>query len=255
MLRRLGNKKKILPHLLPLFPECKTFIDMFMGTGSVSFAMIKRCNYVFANDIENEIFNLYQVLKNDKDELIKQLQIMPVHNGLFQHWRHNKESEAVMKAVRFLFLSNFGYMGVSEALRFGMVKSKKILLNNIEEVFRKIQNVQFLNYDFREVLKKIEIKNIQNAFLYCDPPYLNTTSNYNSEWKLQDTEDLFQICMDSGLRFAISEFENPIIVDMAKSSGLKVNHVIERKSLRNRNNEILITNYSTAKQRLLFYGT
>jgi site-specific DNA-adenine methylase len=39
MLRRLGNKTRLLPKLLALFPEqITTFIDMFMGSGVVTSA-------------------------------------------------------------------------------------------------------------------------------------------------------------------------------------------------------------------------
>ena len=33
----MGNKYKLLKHILPLFPKtCKTFIDLFGGSGTVS---------------------------------------------------------------------------------------------------------------------------------------------------------------------------------------------------------------------------
>lgn len=256
MLRRLGNKKKLVPKLISMFPECRTFIDMFMGTGAVSFAMIDRCKYIFANDIDNEIFNLYQVLRLQKDDLIEQLQIMPIHNELFQHWKHNQEVEPVMRAVRFLFLSNFGYMGKQDTMLFAVPNNdKKILFKNIENIFKNIQHVKFMNFDFRKVINKISFRQISDklkAFLYCDPPYLETGNNYNSSWTEQDTADLFNICVESGLRFAISEFDNPVILDMAARYDLQVSIVDERRTMKNRNTEILITNYSPPCQRELF---
>lgn len=49
MLRRLGNKTRLLPKLLEFFPnDIQTFIDMFMGSGAVTFAMVERCKYVIA---------------------------------------------------------------------------------------------------------------------------------------------------------------------------------------------------------------
>jgi len=255
MLRRLGKKTKLLPELLPLFPDCSTFVDLFMGSGAVSFAMVSRCKYIFANDIENDIFNLYQVLLSQKDELVKQLQIMPIHNALFQHWRKNEEADPVIKAVRFLFLSNFSVMGTGNSLCIIMQSDKKVLLSKIENVFKLAQNIKFTNCDFRDILKKIVFKDnneINKTFLYADPPYLNTGSNYNTTWTEQDTRDLFKVCMDSGLRFAISEFDNPVIIEIAKSYDLNINYLKERQTLKSRNTEILITNYHANRQRRLF---
>ena len=46
MLNRIGNKSKLLPSLLPLFPAgATTFIDLFAGSLSVSFAMLDRAKY------------------------------------------------------------------------------------------------------------------------------------------------------------------------------------------------------------------
>ena len=40
-LNRMGNKRRILKELMAVFPEnINTFVDMFMGSGTVSFAMI-----------------------------------------------------------------------------------------------------------------------------------------------------------------------------------------------------------------------
>ena len=47
MLNRIGNKSKLLPSLLPLFPAgATTFIDLFAGSLSVSFAMLDRAKKV-----------------------------------------------------------------------------------------------------------------------------------------------------------------------------------------------------------------
>lgn len=80
------------------------------------------------------------------------------------------------------------------------------------------------------------------TFIYADPPYLGTTSNYNlPKWTESDANDLIDICKNTDLKMAISEFDNPKILEMAK--GLNVYQIGERKNLKNRRSEILITNY------------
>lgn len=131
---------------------------------------------------------------------------------------------------------------------FQLSNSKQIIINNINKTHTIIQDCNFLNTDFRNVLKKISFKNnleLQKVFLYCDPPYLNTTNNYSNSFTEQDTIDLFEICVNSGIKFAISEFDNEFVKDLALKYGLNIIPIKERRTLNNRNTEILITNYES----------
>jgi DNA adenine methylase len=122
------------------------------------------------------------------------------------------------------------------------------LLKDIESTKAKIANVQFTNCDFRDMLAKIQFK--QDAFIYCDPPYVGTVDNYSHSFTKKDSIDLFDMLCKSGQQFAYSEFDTPFIIEQAKSRGLYVNYIKARKTISNRNTEILITNYH--KQTNLF---
>jgi DNA adenine methylase len=115
-------------------------------------------------------------------------------------------------------------------------------------------DVRFMNVDFREVIKKIAFKDKtgkNNAFIYCDPPYLDTTNNYQTGFTPKDSEDLFQMLIGSGCKFAISEFDHPKIMELAELHKLNIEIIGERENLKNRRVEILVTNYKT--QGKLFY--
>lgn len=258
MLRRLGNKTRLLPKLLPLFPEkITTFIDMFMGSGAVTFAMVDRAKYIIANDKDEEVFNLFMVLREHKDELIEAIKIMPIHEALFNHWKQQQEHDCVWRATRFLMLSNFGLYGKPETLRIGERNDKDSILNNIIGGFDSIRHVQFLCADFRNIFSKIEWKERtpEHAFIYSDPPYIGTDNNYQESFTEQDTQDLFEILVKSGIRFAISEFDNQFVLELAEKHGLHVTELGERRNLKNRRTEILITNYKTTpRQSSLFDG-
>ena len=105
--------------------------------------------------------------------------------------------------------------------------------------------------DFRLVLAKIAFRREEErslAFIYADPPYLSTKNNYSQGFTEQDTQDLFKILVESNIRFALSEFDNPIILDLASDYGLNVIEIGERNNMKNRRTEILVTNYK--KQQL-----
>lgn len=244
-LHRIGNKRKILPELLQCFPrDISMFIDVFMGSGTISLAMVNRCKYVIANDKDDDIFNLFLVVKERKDELCEALIRMPQHYSLLQYWRKHTENDPVFKAVRFLLLSNFCSYGKQETLQFGALNTKDNILSNIERYFEKISRIQFMSCDFRNILNNIlKIQDDKNCFLYSDPPYLDTTNNYQHGFTEQDAADLFTMNVKSGRRFAISEFAHPIILCLAKQHNLIVTTLKNVKTIGKRNNEILITNY------------
>ena len=132
--------------------------------------------------------------------------------------------------------------------------SKKISIQNIKKWWRFFvsnsdTSVKLLCSDFRCVLKQISLgdSNPKSTFVYADPPYLNTQNNYDTpEWCEKDLIDLFDILIGSGLKFGISEFSNPVVCELALSHNLNILQIGERQTLKRRNTEILITNYSNS---------
>lgn len=246
ILNRLGNKSRIAQDIIKHFPKHRTFIDMFFGAGGIFFNK-PLADYNFCNDVDDDIFNLYHVLQNNKDELIKQLEIMPISESLMKYWNNNIESDPMKKAVRFLMLSNFGYMGKPNTMVFGQSygNQKKSTLSKMEATFERIKFAQFMCCDFRKVLSKVQFRDNENeAFVYADPPYIGTDNNYSQSFTENDIIDLFDILINSGIKFAASEFDNEFILDLAKQNNLNIITIGERQNMKNRRTEILITNYT-----------
>lgn len=239
-----------------MFPEnITTFIDMFMGSGAVTFAMVDRVKHIIANDNDDDVFNLFMVVKNRKDDLVQAVEMMPSHESLFKYWKAQQEHDPIWRAVRFLLLSNFGYMGKPNTFRTRVGNDKARLLENIESGFLRINHVSFIQHDFRDVLGVVSFRRPAHekpkAFVYADPPYFGTVHEYQHSFSKQDTEDLFASLAGSGIRFAISEFDHPFVLDLAKKHGLTVTTLGERQNIRNRRTELLITNYDPAQKQVL----
>lgn len=248
ILRRLGNKSKIAQDVIKHFPEHKIYIDMFFGAGGIFFNKPK-AKYNILNDIDSDVFNLYNVVSNSKDELKEAFEIMPIHSDLFDYWKQNKEVEPIRKAVRFLMLSNFGYMGKPDTLKMVCGNEKTQFYKYYEATYEKIKDCRFMNYDFRKVLNKIDYVSydpVKSAFIYADPPYLGTGNNYKEIFTEQDSEDLFELLVNSGLMFAMSEFDSKFILNQAKQRNLNIIYIGERQNMKNRKTEILVTNYKKA---------
>jgi DNA adenine methylase len=115
ILRRLGNKKKIAKEIQKYFPEHKIYIEPFFGAGGMFFNKPK-AKYNIVNDLDSDVFNLFQVVMNEKEELERAFYMMPIHSDLLNYWKQNKETEPIKKALRFLFLSNLTFMGAGSVI-------------------------------------------------------------------------------------------------------------------------------------------
>ena len=65
-----------------------------------------KAKFNIVNDLDSDVFNLFQVVSNQKEELEAQYKLMPIHSDLLEYWKKNNETEPIKKALRFLFLSN-----------------------------------------------------------------------------------------------------------------------------------------------------
>ena len=252
ILRRLGNKNKIAKEIQKHFPPHKIYIEPFFGAGGMFFNKPK-AKYNIVNDMDSDVFNLFQVVMNQKEELLNYLELMPYDQNLFEYWKINKEIEAIPKAARFLFLSNMSYLGKSDTMKIMFCTSLNSLMKNINGC-NNFSRTKFSNLDFRKFLNAIEYKkdgrnDEKKTLIYNDPPYLGTGNNYNANnWNEKDALDLFSENIklgERGAKFAISEFNNPFILDLAKQYNLEVITIGERQNLKNRRTEILIVNYES----------
>ena len=130
ILRRLGNKSQIADKIIPYFPTHKIYIEPFFGAGGMFFNKPK-AQYNIVNDIDSDVFNLFQVVSNQKEELEKAFFEMPIHSDLLEYWKANKETDSIRRALRFLFLSNFTLNGTGSCIRFISGDPRGFLLNNL----------------------------------------------------------------------------------------------------------------------------
>jgi DNA adenine methylase len=243
ILRRLGNKSQIADEIQKYFPQHRIYAEPFFGAGGMFFNK-QKVKYNIVNDLDSDVFNLFQVVINRKDELIEAFKLMPVHYSLLKHWVKNKEEDEIKKALRFIFLSNFTFLGKQDTIAYGTENPKSIFINKIQPTFDLIKDVQFYSGDFRKFFSILRDRNNEDTFIYCDPPYLNTVDKYEMvEWIETDCSDLFDCLIETGCKFAYSEFDHPFILEQAEKRGLNVIVIGERQNLKNRRTEILVTNY------------
>jgi len=249
ILRRLGNKSKLAADIIQYFPSHKIYIEPFFGAGGMFFNKPK-AQYNIVNDIDSDVFNLFQVVSNKKEELEKAFFEMPIHSDLLEYWKENEETDSIRRALRLLLLSNFTFNGAGSTIVFGGSKSvikshKNNFYNALEKTNKLLFDVQFANFDFRKFLNSLMFhdEELNNTFIYADKPYSNTDNNYSTNWNNQDDIDLLQVLDSTGCKYSVSEFEGSHFESLALEKGLNKIVIGERQNLKNRRVEILLCNY------------
>lgn len=255
ILRRLGNKSKIAKEIIKYFPPHKIYIEPFFGAGGMFFNKPK-AKYNIVNDIDSDVFNLFMVVMNQKDELERAFYMMPIHSDLLKYWKQHEETDPIKKALRFLLMSNFLLFGNNGSLKWSARNEKEQVFENINKTFEMLYGVRFNNCDFRKFIKDLQINgtdiDADETIIYSDPPYLLSSDNYSDSFTEQDSIDLFNCLQETGCKWAMSEFDNPFIIDQAKQRNCHVHIIGARQNLKNRRTEILITNYEPTQQLNIF---
>ena len=227
----MGNKFNLLPQMLPYFPkDINTFYDLFGGSATVSMN-VKAKKYV-VNDLNNHIYNLYEMFKNKSaDEIIYYCEQMRDNYGFTKDIASRKifvplNKEPFYKCRDYLNEnpSTLGYYFLSfysfcNQFRFSKGKlnisagngyfkdESKILIKDTCSFFIR-DNVLSFNKSYND-FTEFEL----DSFVYMDVPYCNTNAMYNGEtdlvddWNEESDYEFFRYCEmlnEKGIKFAIS---------------------------------------------------
>lgn len=247
-LTRLGNKKRIASKLFTYFPQHVMRITLFFGAGG-EFFELPRAQYNIINDLDQDVFNLFWCITEQESSLIEAIKYTPIDDTLLKHWRHYVPNDRIQQAVRFLLISNFTYLGKGDTIRYGLGNEKKNLITEIKKCRLALGDSRIMSEDFRNVIPKIsfspKVLPKSKAFVYMDPVYLDTEHFYKvPKWTEEDTFDCFEIMENSGIKCAMSEFDHPFVLREANKRGMNVIPIQNRRNIKNRRTELLITNYS-----------
>ncbi len=289
----VGDKYKLITEIKTHFPtQINKFIEPFTGGGSVFLNVDAKEFHL--NDIDSYIVGLHKYLLSQKDnseaffqkvdEKIKhygfsrsyQEDIVP--SALRQEYKKtyyakfNKEAYTQLKVdfnaapeTDFELLYLLLIYGFNRMLRFnrkgffnvpvGNVDFNKNVVTALNNYFdlNKKKKANWSNQDYKEFLQTIDIQ--QDDFIYFDPPYLITFSEYNKIWNEEIEKEFIETLEDlnkKGIKFAVSNVthykgrENRIFADWAEKYHvfpIKSNYISYHDNSIKKFQEVLVTNY------------
>lgn len=241
----VGDKYKLLPQLLKVFPtNINNFYEPFIGGGSV-FLNVKAKKYIL-NDVDENLINIHRMLmsfSSNKEDFFSQVSALINKYNLSRSYIDDVVPEALKKEFKKTYFARFnrsGYQnlrshlnesdskdplmlyvlliyGFNRMLRFNSQGDFNIPVGNVDfnkNVYAALVNyfdvvskkhINFSNNDFTEFIK--EIKFASNDFVYVDPPYLITATEYNKIWDDSKEETLLNMLTElnnKNIRFALS---------------------------------------------------
>ena len=272
VLKWVGGKRQLISDIEPLIPESiSTYVEPFVGGGAVLFHLQPKKAII--NDYNQELMNVYQVIKDKPNELIEVLQ---EHKGLnsedyFYEIRSLDRSENyenmtdVEKAGRVIYLNKTCFNGLFRVNRAGFFNTpygkyknpsivNEVTIKAVSNYFNSAK-IKFLTGDYKEALRRLR----RGAFVYFDPPYVPISSSssftgytehgfdYEKQVELRDE------CLklhNRGVKFLQSNSYSPEILELYSDQKVFNIEIVKAKrsinsqvDKRGEISEVLIYNY------------
>ena len=289
----VGDKYKLMGQLEALFPKkINNFYEPFTGGGTV-FLNVQAKKY-FLNDIDKNLMDIHKLLLKssvDQNRFFREVEKIIEQYNLSHSYKKDIVPDSLKRKFKKTYYARFNKQGY-EKLRHQANRNKKnnplilyILLiygfnrmlrfnsagkfnlpvgnvdfnRNVERAlndyftFVKNADVQFTSMDFKKFFKNRAFS--KSDFVYLDPPYLITDSEYNKLWGTKQETDLLSLLdglNKTGVKFALSnvidykEKKNRLLMEWMQKYNIhqiKSNYISYHNNRKKKIKEALITNY------------
>lgn len=224
----VGGKRQLMFELIKNLPKSyNRYFEPFIGGGALFFELQPENAYI--SDMNEELINLYSVVRDNVYKLIEDLGKHEVSKEYFLEIRNIDRTEKyaelsnIERASRFIYLNRTCFNGMYRVnsqgqfnVPFGHYKNPRIIdENNLLNCSKLLKKTESKCADFSEILTKVR----KGDFVYFDPPYvpLNETSSFTSY-----TKDGFDIDMQFKLREVCDELDSIGVKFMLSNSDTKL---------------------------------
>ena len=235
-----GSKNKIALQLCSELPPHNCWVEAFCGSAAITLRK-EPAPIEVINDIDNEIVNFFEQLRNNHDALCNAIELTPyAEEELYSARIHLDDLSNLERARRFLVQSMMAINGLFGQAKGGFSYSDSYSRNNndarvnrwnnlperLKLVVSRLKKIRIENKDALKLLQKY--KNRPATLVYLDPPYLGErTSGYNKDANDVDFhKKLLEFSNNAKCMIFISGYENDLY-----SSLLTIENGWERKTI------------------------
>ncbi len=185
MLKYPGGKWRIAKEIIKHFPDHKVYLEPFFGSGAVFFTK-EQSKMETINDLDDNVINLFKVLRENPDELIRVIELTPFSRSEFLNIQEEHAGQGVKKcdleienARRFIIRCNQGF-GSKLSDRVGWKHTCTSRGPNNPEIWSRLpecisvcaKRLKHAQIENMSAVKLIPKYNSSDCLIYADPPYL-----------------------------------------------------------------------------------
>ncbi len=204
--------------LIPLFPDHKTYVEIFGGSGAILINK-KPSEIEVYNDIDGELYNFFKVIADEKlfKKFQEKISLLPYSRECYYEYRDMRTDKLdnAERAVRFYYLikstrhSTCKYTGWKFSVEANMPKRIKSI-DKLSLIHKRLSDVYIDNLDFRKLIANWDRP---DTFFYLDPPYVASSrksGGYMFEMTDKDHNDLIDILLSIKGKWLLSGYDNDI---------------------------------------------
>lgn len=218
VLNYFGGKYFLANWIISHFPDHKIYVEPFGGGGSV---LIKKAaaKIDVYNDLDEEIVNVFTVLRHYGDMLKEQLELTPYSRSEYAKAREITR-DPIERARRTIIRS---FMGIGDSIhnKSGFRNSKtsncspsktfRSYVDELNDLVERMRSIIIEGLDYRLILDKYDT---EQTLFYLDPPYPHITRSakhsYRHEFTSKDHEEFITNVKKLNGHVIISSYENDI---------------------------------------------
>jgi DNA adenine methylase len=201
-----GGKNKLAKQFVAMMPPHTRYVEAFAGGLSVLLNKPYEGVSEYANDINGDLINFWDVLSNvDAFYRFRRIvEAIPLSQEYFEFCTNSPAQNtgshidyAVAKAVRYFVTMRMSRQGIgkdyctpTKRIRRGMNENVSAWLSAVDglpEVHERLRRVELLSKPAVEVIKKLDSP---DTLFFCDPPYLHETRSSTGEYGVNEMSDL-----------------------------------------------------------------
>ena len=235
-----GAKVRIASHIINSLPPHNAWIEAFCGSAALTIAK-KPAPIEIINDVDDQIINLFEQLRNNSKKLISAINLTPYARKEFFNAKQNEAAiDPLEKARRFLISTMMTVNGAVGETGAGFSFSQSYsrdgrearvnrwynLPDRLEKVVERLKSVRVENRDARELLEMFINK--PATLFYMDPPYLMERSHqYKHDIDEKFHIELLELSNKAKCMMLISSYDNDLYNKMLSTRNGWTKSIVE----------------------------
>lgn len=262
----MGGKAAVAKKIVSYLPQHEAYIEVFAGSAAVFFNK-PRSPVEVINDINDELIDMYRVVRDEGLSVIRAVGWMPYARSLFQEamqiYQSSKfaEIDRISRAIIFIYIHKIMFNKYSPHFSAGHKVCLDYNMNLMKRLWKsrlRLDNVMIECLKFDDLIKKYDKGD--NTVFYCDPPYYVTLKKkeyYKFKFEQRHHDKLAEMLKNLNSKFLLSYDDVPEIrkmYDWAIFNKLRFTYTSStvQDGEGQAKEELLISNYELPKQEELF---